>query len=88
MTLGLGEMMAYVNGHCYGRWIVNGTRRCEARPGGGALDQELAARLNELINQSGSEPMLSLWPAVREIASWVVGATIIAIVSLNWFCKS
>jgi hypothetical protein len=61
--------------------------RCEVRPGGGALDRELVARLNELINQSESEPMQSLWPAVREIASWTVAAALIATVSLCCLCK-
>ena len=57
-------------------------RRCEAQTPSDALEQELAARLNELINQRESERMQSLWPEVREVGYWVMGTTLIAIVLL------
>ncbi|WP_354683297.1 hypothetical protein [Cupriavidus necator] len=64
---------------------MNRRRRCEPRSDGGVLDQELAARLNELISERDTDPMQSLWPAFRRIAGWFMGAAVFAAVLLIRF---
>jgi hypothetical protein len=59
-------------------------RRCEAQPAEDPLAQELAARLNELIDRDDREAMRPLWPAVRETGYWVLGAVMIAVAALHW----